>query len=66
MVTGYYFTVRVVWISNEKSVQNSENLTGPTNGQADFENRPYLRLVNENYQEAAILLDFGKEIQGGY
>jgi alpha-L-rhamnosidase len=61
----YISPVRIVWVSDENRVKNPDVLLGPTNGQADFENRPYLQLSNGTYPEASIVLDFGKEIQGG-
>lgn len=56
---------RVVWQSDEKSVINSDKLIKATTGQADFFNGTYLQLTNESYQGASLILDFGKEIQGG-
>jgi len=57
--------IRVVWQSDEKSVKNSDKILGTTTGQADFFNGTYLQLINESYPVASLILDFGKEIQGG-
>ncbi|MFN8254440.1 MAG: alpha-L-rhamnosidase C-terminal domain-containing protein [Bacteroidales bacterium] len=56
---------RVIWQSDEKSVKNSDKILAATTGQADFLNGTYLQLINESYPVASIILDFGREIQGG-
>lgn len=66
--TRVYLTpTRVLWEQNPggKAISGSENLLKPGNGQSvlDTENPCILRNTPEG--KAALLLDFGKEIQGG-
>jgi alpha-L-rhamnosidase len=58
--------VRIVWVSDEtgKEVKNKDAILKPGNGQADLNRGEYLTLVNEGNNQAGILLDFGKQIQG--
>jgi alpha-L-rhamnosidase len=59
--------VRIIWASDETgtTVRNKENIMRSGNGQADLNRGEYLTLVNENGEKAGIVLDCGKEIQGG-
>jgi alpha-L-rhamnosidase len=59
--------IRIIWTSDETgtTVRNKENIMRSGNGQADLNRGEYLTLVNENGEKAGIVLDFGKEIQGG-
>lgn len=59
--------LRILWVSDEtgKYVRNAESILKPGIGQADLNRGEYLTLVNEGDRQAGILLDFGKEIQGG-
>jgi alpha-L-rhamnosidase len=58
---------RVVWVSDETGleIKNMEAILNPGNGQADLNRGEYLTLKNEGDKQAGILLDFGKQIQGG-
>lgn len=67
-VTEYLTPVRIVWLSDKtgRLVKNSEQLLEPFSGQASVNNQKVciLKSVSEN-EKASLLLDFGKEIQGG-
>src|SRR5690606_3174801 len=55
--------VRVLWQSG--NIANIEQLLKPGNGQADLTNASICVLKNEGETKSSILLDFGKELQGG-
>lgn len=55
--------VRVLWQSG--NIANTEQLLKPGNGQADLTNASICVLKNEGETTSSILLDFGKELQGG-
>jgi len=60
--------VRVVWTSDStgKQVKNKENILKPGLGQANLNQGEYLTLISsEKGDNPGIILDFGKEIQGG-
>jgi alpha-L-rhamnosidase len=59
--------LRIVWVSEEtgKEVKNKDAVLNPGNGQADLNRGEYLTLVNEGDNSGGILLDFGKQLQGG-
>lgn len=58
---------RVVWTSDPsgKQVQNAENILNPGIGQADLNQGKYLTLVSDKTSKPGLVLDFGREIQGG-
>ena len=60
--------VRIVSIYGDragKMVLNAENILKPGMGQADLNKGKYLTLISEKEPESGIILDFGREIQGG-
>ncbi len=63
----YQTAERIVWISDPsgKQVQNSENILRPGIGQADLNQGKYLTLISDIASQPGIILDFGREIQGG-
>lgn len=68
LTTRYLSPEKVIWSSDEtgKYVKNVENLMEPGTGQANLNNGDYFTLINDDSERnAAILLDFGKQIQGG-
>lgn len=66
-IRTYLPAKRIVWISDSTNQQiiNSRNLLIPGNGQADLSNNNLCEFINSNNQQASVILDFGKEIQGG-
>ncbi len=69
LVHKYLTPVRIVWTSDNNSgteVINRESILKPGNGQADQQGKTtYLTLVSNNTSKPGIILDFGREIQGG-
>jgi len=66
--TRKYLTAeRIVWVSDAtgKMVQNAKNILKPGIGQADLNSGGYLNLISTKDSFPGIILDFGKEIQGG-
>ena len=59
--------VAVVWTSDNKGkfIKNKESILKPGIGQADLNRGKYLVLENNGSHQPGIVLDFGKEIQGG-
>jgi len=67
-LTRKYLTAeRIVWTSDPsgQKVQNAENILKPGIGQADLNQGKYLTLINDKDSKAGLILDFGREIQGG-
>ena len=67
-LTRKYLTAkRIVWTSDPsgKQVQNAENILKPGIGQADLNTGKNLTLVSDKGSKPGIILDFGREIQGG-
>lgn len=67
-LTRKYLTAeRVVWVSDPTGqfVKNAENILKPGIGQADLNNGKYLTLISDKDAKPGIILDFGREIQGG-
>lgn len=68
-LTRKYLTpTRIVWTSdsgNGKYVINAQSILKQGTGQADLNARTYLKLIGDNTNKGGIILDFGKEIQGG-
>lgn len=65
----YLTPVRVVWTSDNgdgSQVINKESILKPGNGQADQQGETnYLTLASDDTSTPGIILDFGREIQGG-
>ncbi len=67
-LTRKYLTAeRIVWVSDPsgKQVQNAESILKPGIGQADQNQGKYLTLISDTVSKPGIILDFGREIQGG-
>ncbi len=67
-LTRKYLTAeRVVWVSDPsgKQVVNAENILKPGIGQADLNQGKYLTLISDKDSKPGLILDFGREIQGG-
>jgi hypothetical protein len=67
-LTRKYLTAeRIVWVSDPsgKQVQNAENILKPGIGQADLNQGNYLTLISDKTSTPGLVLDFGREIQGG-
>ncbi|RZL46399.1 MAG: alpha-L-rhamnosidase [Pedobacter sp.] len=62
-VTEYVSATRVLWKAG--LVKNEAQLLKPGTGQADVSNKSICILENKKEGKASILLDFGKELQGG-
>jgi len=67
LVKQYLPPVRVVWQSDlsGKYISNAENLLKRGNGQADLNTGQYFTLKSDNHTKPAVVLDFGRELQGG-
>ncbi len=63
----YLSPVRIVWVSDNtgRHVMNPDQLLEPGNGQADLNRGEYFALDGDGEALPGIILDFGKEIQGG-
>ena len=67
-LTRKYLTPgRIVWYSDQsgKFIQNTESILKSGNGQADLIQGKYLTLMSDTISKPGIILDFGREIQGG-
>lgn len=67
-LTRKYLTAeRIVWVSDSsgKQVQNAVNILNPGIGQADLNQGSYLTLISDRTSKPGLILDFGREIQGG-
>jgi alpha-L-rhamnosidase len=66
-VRQYLAPKRIVWMSDrhEKSITGAENLLKKGTGQADLVHRNFCKMISTHEEKPGILLDFGKEIQGG-
>jgi len=67
LTTKYLTPKSIVWVSDDSglSVQNAEAILQQGNGQADLNQGMYLTLISDAKSKPGIILDFGKEIQGG-
>jgi len=61
--TSYISPTRIVWQSG--TIDNAQQLLRPGTGQAELSGKPLVSLQNTTADKASILLDFGKELQGG-
>ena len=64
-VREYREPVRIVWQQLPDSVSGSEFLLVPGNGQSDLANTRICVMKSSADEFPALLLDFGKELQGG-
>ncbi len=61
----YIPPTRIVWQQDSDCIEGEENLLKPGIGQADLANRNPCVLRSSATAHPALLLDFGKELQGG-
>lgn len=61
----YLPPTRIVWQQESAQISGAEHLLLPGNGQSDLSNRTICKMISTDRQHPAILLDFGKELQGG-
>lgn len=64
-VREYITPVRMVWQNNTDLIKGTDFLFREGNGQADLVNAHICVMRSDNGRKPSILLDFGKEIQGG-
>ena len=64
-VREYLSPVRIVWQQDGGQISGADNLLLPGNGQTDLANQNICKIVSTDELHPAILLDFGKELQGG-
>ncbi len=64
-VREYLSPVRIVWQQGEDSIKNADYLLLPGNGQSDLANNRICVMKSTETATPAILLDFGRELQGG-
>lgn len=67
LVTEHITPKRVIWLSDStgKYIRKAGNLLSPFAGQVSVADTVYTTMLSRNGKKAALLLDFGKEIQGG-
>lgn len=63
-IREYLTPQRIVWVSDNKAVENAEALLQPGNGQADLVGKNICTIVGST-SHPSFVLDFGKEIHGG-
>ena len=63
-VREYLLPERIVLVSDSSSFRNSRYLLSPSPNQISFENRNYVTITGKK-KPSCIILDYGKEIQGG-
>ncbi|QRR03982.1 alpha-L-rhamnosidase [Dyadobacter sandarakinus] len=66
-VRQYLTPTRIVWMSDKAggSIVDAQNLLRPGIGQADLVHRDFCKMISTADVQPGILLDFGREIQGG-
>lgn len=64
-IREYLSPVRIVWQQDSGQIDNEHYLLSPGNGQADLSNSRVCVMRSTDARHPALLLDFGKEIQGG-
>lgn len=64
-VREYVSPTRIVWQQNASNITNEEILLEEGNGQADLANLNVCKITSTEDVHPSILLDFGKERQGG-
>jgi alpha-L-rhamnosidase len=67
LTTKYLTPTRIVWKSDNTGsyVKNAEHVLNPGVGQADLRRGNYFTIRNDSTSRHGIVLDFGREIQGG-
>ena len=61
----YLSPTRIVWQQEEALITGVEHLLRPGTGQSDLTNKYICKIISTDKQHPALLLDFGKELQGG-
>lgn len=61
----YLSPVRIVWQQNSHLIQGADQLLLPGNGQSELADSRMCKMKVADQQHPALLLDFGKELQGG-
>lgn len=61
----YLSPVKIVWKQNAELISNADYLLREGNGQADLTNSHICVMKSTSKEHPALLLDFGKELQGG-
>ena len=64
-IREYLSPVRIIWQQDSVQIENEHYLLSPGNGQADLSNSRVCVMRSTDARHPALLLDFGKEIQGG-
>ena len=64
-VREYLPPMRIVWQQESELIQGADHLLLPGNGQTDLSNFTICKLTSTADRHPALLLDFGKELQGG-
>lgn len=64
-VREYLPPARIVWQQESQLIQGANHLLLSGNGQSNLVNHNICKLSSTDRQHPAILLDFGKELQGG-
>lgn len=64
-VRVYLSPTRIVWQQSAERITGAEYLLRPGNGQADLENARICVVRGQGDERPAVLLDFGREMQGG-
>ena len=64
-IREYLSPVRIVWQQDSVQIENEHYLLSLGNGQADLSNSRVCVMRSTDARHPALLLDFGKEIQGG-
>ncbi len=67
LTTKYLTPTRIVWKSDESGnfIKNADYVLRRGNGQASMQKEDFFMLRNDNSSQHGIILDFGREIQGG-
>lgn len=64
LIRNYLTPERIVWTSGN-GIENAASILRPGIGQADLNQGKHLTLVSTKDSKPGIIIDFGKEIQGG-
>lgn len=64
-VKQYLTATRIVWKTSGQGISGEQNLLRPGTGQADLMHRNICTLTSKDGEKPGLVLDFGKEIQGG-
>ena len=64
-VREYLPPTRIVWQQERDLIKGAEHLLLPGNGQTNLSNFAICKLTSTADRHPALLLDFGKELQGG-